>query len=160
MSFSSKSKAINVSPKRNQLIQANKIESTWRCEIKEQAPQLTLLYRCRTATSIHRRKLFLKILQYSQETPVWESIFEKVADHKTCNFIKKEPQHRWFPVNIAQFFILPILKNICKRLLFKFFNGSLLRGPKGLRSKFYDGVMLQRPSHRSSLLLLSRHTLS
>ena len=51
-----------------------KIESTWRREIKEQTPQLTLLYRGRTIRSSHRRcsrrKLFLKILQYPQETPV------------------------------------------------------------------------------------------
>ena len=61
-----------------------KIESTWRHEIKEQAPQLTLLYHGRTVTSSHPRycirKLFLKILQYSQKTPVLESIFKKVAD--------------------------------------------------------------------------------
>ena len=131
-----------------------KIESTTRRKIKEQAPQLTLLYRGRTVRSSHRRccirKLFLKILQYPQETPVLESIFKKVADLQTCNFIKKRPQHRCFPVNIAKFLILPILKNICKRLLFNFFNGSLLHGPKGLRSRLYDGVRLQGPSHRSS----------
>ena len=113
VSFSSKQKAINVFPKhilkskaRDQSIQASKrlfchvivknylcnvswkflikIESTWRREIKEQAPQLTLLYRGRTVRSSHRRccirKLFLKILQYPQETPVLESIFKKVAD--------------------------------------------------------------------------------
>ena len=43
-----------------------------------------LLYRGRTASSSHRtcciRKLFLKILQYPQETPVLESIFKKFAD--------------------------------------------------------------------------------
>ena len=183
VSFSSRSEAIIVFPKhilksktRGQSIQANKklfyhmvvknylsnvsirflikIESTWRREIKEQAPQLTLLYRGRTVRSSHRRccirKLFLKILQYPQETPVLESIFKKVADLQTCNFIKKRPQHRCFPVNIAKFLILPILKNICKRLLFNFFNGSLLHGPKGLRSRLYDGVRLQGPSHRSS----------
>ena len=62
-----------------------KIESTWRRKIKEQATHLTLLYRGRTVRSSHRRwccirKLFLKILQYTQETPVLESIFKKVAD--------------------------------------------------------------------------------
>ena len=41
---------------------------------------------------------------------------------------------------IAKFLILPILKNICKRLLFNFFNGSLLHGPKGLRSRLHDDV--------------------
>ena len=43
-----------------------------------------------------------------------------------------------------------ILKNISKRLVFNFFNGSLLHGPKGLRSRLYDGVRLQGPSYRSS----------
>ena len=113
VSFSSNSKAINVFPKhilklkaRDQSIQAMKklfchiivnnylcnvswkilikIESTWRREIKEQTPQLTLLYCGRTVRSSHRRccirKLFLKTLQYSQETPVLDSIFKKVVD--------------------------------------------------------------------------------
>ena len=38
----------------------------------------------------------------------------------------KESRHRYFPVNIAKFLLLPILKNICKWLLFNLFNGSLL----------------------------------
>ena len=109
VSFSSKSKAINVFPKhilkskaRDQSIQARKklfchvivknylcnvswkflikIESTWRREIKEQAPQLTLLYRGRTIRNSHRRccirKLSFKILQYPQETPVLEFILK------------------------------------------------------------------------------------
>ena len=90
VSFSSKSKAINVFPKhilklkaRDQSIQARKklfchvivknylcnvsqkflikIESTWRCEIKEQAPELTLLYRGRTVRSSHRRCFIRKL---------------------------------------------------------------------------------------------------
>ena len=60
-----------------------KIECTWKREIRKQALQLTLLYRDRTARRSHRRcsirKLFLKIFQYPQETPVLESIFKKVA---------------------------------------------------------------------------------
>ena len=56
-----------------------KIESTWRREIKEQALQLILLYRGRIIKSSQRRcgirKLFLKILQYPQETPALQSIF-------------------------------------------------------------------------------------
>ena len=111
-----------------------KIESRWRREIKEQAPHLTLLYHGRTVRSSHRRccvrKLFLKILQYPQETSVLESIFKNVTD--LCNFIKKRHQHRCFPENIAKFLILPILKKICKRLLNNFFNDSLLHEPKDL----------------------------
>ena len=84
VSFLSKSKAANVFPKHilkskahDQSIQARKklfcyailknylcnvlckflikIESTWRCKIKEQTPQVTLLYCGRTVRSIHRR---------------------------------------------------------------------------------------------------------
>ena len=57
-----------------------KTEITWRHEIKEQTPQLTLLYRGRTVRRYCIRNLFLKFLQYPQETPVLESIFKKVAD--------------------------------------------------------------------------------
>ena len=64
-----------------------KIESTCRLEIKKQTPQLTLLYCGRTVRSSHMRcsikKLFLKISQYSQETPAMESLYKKVADLKT-----------------------------------------------------------------------------
>ena len=35
-----------------------------------------------------------------------ESIFKKVADFYTCNFTKKRPQHRRFPVNTAEFLAL------------------------------------------------------
>ena len=48
-----------------------------------------------------------------------------------------------FPVNIAEFLILTILKNIWKRLLFNFFNGSLLHGPKGLRSMTVSGFRVR-----------------
>ena len=48
-------------------------------------------------------KLFLKVLQYPQGTPVLKSIFKKVADLQNSNFIKKT-QHRCLPVNIAKHF--------------------------------------------------------
>ena len=43
-------------------------------------------------------------------------IFNEVADLKACNFIKKL-QRRSFPVNTAKLFKIPILKNICERML-------------------------------------------
>ena len=56
----------------------------WRHKIKEQTPQLALLYRGRTVRSSRWkcciRKLFLEILQYPQEAPVLEPIFKKFAD--------------------------------------------------------------------------------
>ena len=50
------------------------------------------------------------------ETPVLESLFNKAAGLKVCNFIKKRLQHRCVPVNIAKFLGTPILKNIAKFL--------------------------------------------
>ena len=112
-----------------------------------------------TGRSSHRRfsvkKLFLKSSQYPQETPVLESLFKNVADLKAWNFIKKRPQNRCSPVNIAKCLILLISKIIGERLRFGFFNGSLLHRPKGWRSRLYDGVGLQGLTHRSSFLLLS-----
>ena len=52
------------------------------------------------------KKLFLKIPQFSQETPVLESLFIKVTDlnPKIPNFIKKRLQRRCFPVNNREIF--------------------------------------------------------
>ena len=76
--------------------------------------------------------------------------FEKVAGLKACNFIQKRPQHMSFPVNIAKFLRLLILKNFCERLLFYCFNG--LQFTDGSRSRFCEDVRLHRlhgPSCRS-----------
>ena len=84
-----------------------------------------------------------------------EFLFKIVTGLKACNFIKKRSEHRCFPVNIANFLILLISKNNCKRLLFYFFNGSLLHRPKGSRFRLYGGVRLQGLTHRSNFLFLS-----
>ena len=71
-----------------------------------------------------------------------ESLPKNVAGLKACNFIKKRPTHRCFPVNIEKFVILLNSKNNCERLLFDFFNGSLLHWPKGSRFRLYDCIRL------------------
>ena len=86
-----------------------------------------------------------------------ESLFKNVAGLKASKFVKKRPQNRCFPVNIAKFLILPISKIMYERLLFDFFNGSLLHRSKGSRSRLYDGVRLQGLTHRSNFLFLSTH---
>ena len=63
------------------------------------------------------KKVLLKIWQISEETPVLESLFNRVAGLKACNFIKKRLQHRRFPAKSAEFVRTPISKNICERLL-------------------------------------------
>ena len=57
------------------------------------------------------KKLFLNILQYSQESIcVGVSFFDKITGLKASNFIKKRP------VNIGKVLRTPILKKICERL--------------------------------------------
>ena len=51
--------------------------------------------------------VFVKISQYSRETPVMKSLLNKVVGPKACKFIKKRPQHRCFPVNIGKFLRTP-----------------------------------------------------
>ena len=132
----------------------------WRSKIKEQVPQLTLLYHGKTLRSSQQRcyirKLFLKFCTVHRKHLCW-SLFSKKLQvlFQICNFMKKRPQHRCFPVYIANFLILPILKNICKQLRLNFFNGSLLHGPKGLTSKLYDSVRFQGLSDRSSFCFKS-----
>ena len=84
-------------------------------------------------------------------------LFKNVAGRKTCNFIKKRPQNRCFPGNISKFLVLLISKITCERLLFDFFNGSLLHRRKVSWSRLYDGVRRQCLTHKSSFLFLSLH---
>ena len=56
-----------------------------------------------------------------------EHLFWSLFLIKTCNFINKRLQHRCFPVNIAKLLRLPILKNICKRLLLLFSAKTIAR---------------------------------
>ena len=71
------------------------------------------------ATDCSVKKMFLRVLQISQKTPVLETLFNKVAGLQV-NYIKKRNQHRCFPVNNAKFLRTPTLKNICIKLLLVF----------------------------------------
>ena len=70
--------------------------SHWRCSVK---------------------KVFLKILQISQENTYVRVLFYKVAGLRDWNFIEMRLQHRCFPVKFAKFLRTPILKNISERLI-------------------------------------------
>ena len=70
---------------------------------------------------------------------------------------KTRPQHRCFPVNIAELLRLPPLRNICKWLLFDCFNSSMLHGPKDSRSTLYDDEsQAQFFVFKSASLILNR----
>ena len=108
--------------------------------------------------NVFYKKAVLKKFTKSTGNTCVGVLFKNVAGLKACNFIKKRPQNRCFPVNFAKFLKLFISKIICERLLFDFFNSSLLHQPKGRR--LYDGVRFQCLTHRSSFLFLSLHELS
>ena len=42
-----------------------------------------------TTRVVPSKKMFLKISRYSQELPVFGSLFNKVTGLKACNFVKK-----------------------------------------------------------------------
>ena len=91
------------------------------------------------------KKALLKKFTISTGNTCVEVLFKNVPGMNASNFIKKRSQNRCF------------LEIICERLLFDFFNGSLLHGPKGSRSRLHDSVRLQGLTHRSSFLFLSVH---
>ena len=66
-----------------------------------------------------KKAVLKKFHNVYSKTPVLESFLNKVTGLKSCNFIKKRLQQRYFIVNIAIFLRTPILKNICERLLLK-----------------------------------------
>ena len=47
--------------------------------------------------------VFLEFRNIRRKTPVLESLFNKVAGLKACNFTKKQALTQVFPVNIAKF---------------------------------------------------------
>ena len=55
-----------------------------------------------------------KVCKFHSKTPVSESVFNKVALLRACNFIKKKLQYRCFLVKFAKYLRTPNLKNICE----------------------------------------------
>ena len=82
-----------------------------------------------------------------------KSLIKKASALKACNFVKKRPQHRCFPVTIVNILRLHILKIICKGLLFHCCNGSLLNGPKDSSSRVYVTALGFRVFKSASLVL-------
>ena len=62
----------------------------------------------------------LKTFAIFSGKPVLDSLFNKVAGLKVCNFIKRRLRHRYFPINIAKFLRTSFLWNtiVCCFCLF------------------------------------------
>ena len=105
--------------KKSSLIYREVLSVTW--------PNFTVVkYNLKTSNNYHNikfgksimnrcsiRKLFLKILQYSQKnTCVGVSLLMKMQAFSPVILLKKQA----FSVNIAKFLRIPVLKNMCERL--------------------------------------------
>ena len=66
---------------------------------------------------------------FTGKAPVLESLLNKVASLQDCNFIKKRPQHRCFPVNIARFLRKAYIIEYLWQLLLIVFNPYLANVP-------------------------------
>ena len=89
------------------------------------ANQFSRMYNCPTELEEYSAllprvyKSSMEPLSITQKQPpeVYNSLFNKDADLKTGNFVKRRLQYRCFPVKFSKFLKTPILKNICERLL-------------------------------------------
>ena len=77
-----------------------------------------------------------------------ESLFNRLAGFKTCNFVKKRLQDKCFLVNIAKFLKILILIKICKQLLLPFLLPTVNISSLGLVSALNSIGLLQRSSSR------------
>ena len=126
-----------------------KLESTWRREIKYEARYLTSLHCVVGLSEAAIPEVFYKKTVLKKFT---------ISTGNTCVRVlfKKQTPKQVFSCEYCQIFLtLLISEIICERLLFDFYNGSLLHRTKGSRSRLYDGLRLQGLTHRSSFLFLS-----
>ena len=87
--------------------------------IKEENSYIIKLTKVATGGIIWK-KLFVKILQYSQENTCAEVPIEQSCTSKGLRlYLKKDSNTDVVPVNITKFLRSPVLKNICIRLLLK-----------------------------------------
>ena len=79
------------------------------------------------------KTLLLRFYNILRKILVFESLFNEVAGLQACNFIKKKLQHRCFPVNIAKFLRIPILRNSWKQLFLTRLYGQKYKQLWGLK---------------------------
>ena len=85
------------------------------------------------ANVLQQNRCSYKFSDIHKKMSVLESLFSKVTDLMACNFIKKRPQHRCFPVNITKClriaFFLEYLQWLLLTMVAKFLRiSNLTRG--------------------------------
>ena len=58
----------------------------------------------------YEKRCSLRFRKFRTKTPVLESLFNKVARLKTCQFIKRRLKHNCFPMKFATFLRTPIFE--------------------------------------------------
>ena len=101
--------------------------------------------------SSHRRcsikKTILIFCDIQRKAPMQGSIFNNVAGHQVCSFIKKTLQHRYHRANIRKFIRRTILKNISERLhCWKVFSENVchIRSELCKRTCWLDDLLCER----------------
>ena len=90
-----------------------------------------------------------------------ESLFNKIADLKACNFIKKGLQHRCFSVNIAKSLITPFFTEHLRWLLEKvgtLYMKSSTPSSKGIIQKSGTGSKILRLEHFNTTFSKNIHS--
>ena len=64
----------------------------------------------------YEKSCSLKFRKFYRKAPVLESLLNKIAGLKACNFIKNRVQHMFFLLKFAKFLRNSISKKICVRL--------------------------------------------
>ena len=111
------------------------------------------LKKCLNFRSSHQRcsiekAVLKKFLNIYRKTTVLESLFNRVAGPKACNFIIRwtpTQQHRCLPVNIAKFLRKSILKKIFEQLPLEFLLLTVNISSQELVSALNSIVPLQGP---------------
>ena len=71
----------------------------------------SILLRSSHSQIFYKISIFEKFCYIHRETPVLESLFNKVTHLKACNLIKKNTRYKYFPVDIEKFLRAAFLQN-------------------------------------------------
>ena len=97
------------------------------------------------------KKLFLKVLQYSQENSYVGISFLIKMQVFRASALLEETQTQVFFANIEKFLRTPILKNICKRLLLRFSLFPIWTNNKGSEENVFSKTK-QNKNHSKTQL--------
>ena len=102
-----------------------------------------LLYRS-SHQSCSVKKVFLEILQNSQQNSCVSLFFNQVSGIRPGTLLKKRLWHRCFPVNFVKFLRIPFLQNTSGRLLLATVGGILVKWIGIVNNHFIKSVLVEK----------------